>query len=99
MGTDKTPPGKRIGLCLRDKEKVIEKDIQDGIDGKKADPEQRLMGIQDLYLRIGLDMFIILKQLIELLREFIRRSTKKKQRKLKKIIENRWLFGISQYTI
>lgn len=51
---------------------------------RKADPEQRLMDILDLYLRISLDMFIILRQSIELLREFIRRSTKKKQIRLRK---------------
>ncbi|MCD8224774.1 MAG: tyrosine-type recombinase/integrase [Clostridiales bacterium] len=34
--TDKVPPGKRDGLSLREKEKSIENDIRDGIDGKKA---------------------------------------------------------------
>ncbi|MCD7981919.1 MAG: site-specific integrase [Clostridiales bacterium] len=34
--TDKAPPGKRDGLSLREKEKEIESDIRDGIDGKKA---------------------------------------------------------------
>lgn len=34
--TDKVPVGKREGLCLRDKIKNIERDIQDGIDGQKA---------------------------------------------------------------
>lgn len=49
VGTDKTPPGKRIGLCLRDKEKAIEKDIQDGIDGKKAE-KLVLNDMFDLYM-------------------------------------------------
>lgn len=34
--TDKTPAGKRGGLCLREKEKQIEADARDGIDGRKA---------------------------------------------------------------
>lgn len=34
--TDKTPTGKRDGLSLREKEKAIENDMRDGIDGKKA---------------------------------------------------------------
>lgn len=35
--TDKAPAGKRDGLCLREKEADIQKDSQDGIDGRKAD--------------------------------------------------------------
>ena len=34
--TDKTPAGKRDGLCLREKEEAIQKDNKDGIDSKKA---------------------------------------------------------------
>lgn len=34
--TDRTPPGKRDGLSLREKEEEIERDRRDGIDGKKA---------------------------------------------------------------
>ncbi len=34
--TDKTPNGKRDGLCLREKEEAIQRDSRDGIDGKKA---------------------------------------------------------------
>ena len=34
--TDRTPPGKRDGLSLREKEAEIEQDARDGIDGKKA---------------------------------------------------------------
>ncbi len=34
--TDRTPPGKRDGKCLRDKEAEIEKDLFEGIDGKTA---------------------------------------------------------------
>lgn len=34
--TDKTPVGKRNGLSLREKEAEIQKDSQDGIDGRKA---------------------------------------------------------------
>lgn len=34
--TDKTPNGKRDGLCLREKEEAIQRDRRDGIDGKKA---------------------------------------------------------------
>lgn len=35
--TDKTPVGKREGLSLREKEKQIENDARDGIDGKGAE--------------------------------------------------------------
>lgn len=37
MPTDRTPPGKRDGISLREKEKEINRDIVDGIDtiGKK----------------------------------------------------------------
>ena len=35
--TDKTPIGKREGLSLREKEKQIENDARDGIDGKGAE--------------------------------------------------------------
>lgn len=35
--TDKVPAGKRDGLSLREKEAEIQKDSQDGIDGRKAD--------------------------------------------------------------
>lgn len=34
--TDKVPAGKREGLSLREKEKIIESDNRDGIDGRKA---------------------------------------------------------------
>lgn len=34
--TDKAPAGKRDGLCLREKEKQINDDLRDGIDGHKA---------------------------------------------------------------
>ena len=34
--TDKTPAGKRDGLCLREKVEAIQKDNKDGIDSKKA---------------------------------------------------------------
>lgn len=35
--TDKTPAGKKPGLCLREKEDAITRDEQDGIDGRKAE--------------------------------------------------------------
>ncbi len=36
VATDKAPPGKRDGLSLREKEKAIQNDITDGIDGRTA---------------------------------------------------------------
>ncbi len=36
VSTDKTPPGKREDLSLREKEKQINKDLDDGIDSKKG---------------------------------------------------------------
>ena len=32
VATDKTPPGKKEDICLREKEKQIERDLEDGID-------------------------------------------------------------------
>lgn len=47
--TDKVPAGKRDGLCLREKEAEIQKDNQDGIDGRKAD-KITLNDMFDLYM-------------------------------------------------
>lgn len=46
--TDKTPEGKRKDMCLRDKIKAIERDLQDGIDSSKAD--MTLNQLFDLYI-------------------------------------------------
>lgn len=46
--TDKTPEGKRKDMCLRDKIKAIERDLQDGIDHSKAD--MTLNQLFDLYI-------------------------------------------------
>ena len=47
--TDKAPAGKRDGLCLREKEAEIQKDSQDGIDGRKAD-KITLNDMFDIYM-------------------------------------------------
>lgn len=47
--TDKTPAGKRKGLCLREKEEAIQRDSRDGIDGKKA-AQITLNDMFDLYM-------------------------------------------------
>lgn len=46
--TDKTPEGKRKDMCLRDKIKAIERDLQDGIDHSKAN--MTLNQLFDLYI-------------------------------------------------
>ena len=47
--TDKTPAGKRDGLCLCEKVEAIQKDNKDGIDGKKAN-RTTLNDMFDLYI-------------------------------------------------
>ena len=47
--TDRTPPGKRDGMSLREKEEEIERDRRDGIDGKKAS-KMTLNEMFDLYI-------------------------------------------------
>lgn len=47
--TDKTPVGKRDGLCLREKVEAIQKDNKDGIDSKKAN-RTTLNDMFDLYI-------------------------------------------------
>lgn len=49
VSTDKTPAGKRNGVCLREKEEAIQKDNRDGIDGKKA-ARITLNDMFDLYM-------------------------------------------------
>lgn len=46
--TDKTPEGKRKDMCLRDKIKAIERDLQDGIDHSKVN--MTLNQLFDLYI-------------------------------------------------
>ncbi|WP_205596007.1 integrase DNA-binding domain-containing protein, partial [Streptococcus equi] len=43
--TDRTPVGKRPSLCLRDKEKIIQQELADGIHSSKQN-----MTVSDLYL-------------------------------------------------
>ena len=47
--TDRTPPGKRSGPSLREKEDEISQDRRDGIDGKAA-ASMTLNGMFDLYM-------------------------------------------------
>lgn len=47
--TDRTPQGKRDGLSLREKEAEIERDLQEGIDGRKAG-KTTLNELFDLYM-------------------------------------------------
>lgn len=49
VSTDRAPAGKRDGLSLREKEEAIERDRQDGIDGKRA-AQVTLNDIFDLYM-------------------------------------------------
>ena len=49
VDTDKAPSGKRTGACLREKEKDIDKDREDGIDGRKA-AKLQLNDMFDLYM-------------------------------------------------
>jgi len=53
--TDKTPAGKRDGLSLREKEKAIENDLRDGIDGKRA-AKVTLNDLFDLYMTTKSDL-------------------------------------------
>ena len=72
--TDTTPNGKREDLCLRDKEKQIYEDLQNGIDGQKSKTTtlnelfEKSLSMKDLKKapRVITDIFTIILFVIKL---------------------------------